>query len=126
MEAIELLKRDALIRRNAAILKAKRDYHKELKAIKTLGRSLGVGTLGRPRKVVATENPLLKPLAAVREILAEGKPMTTTELTIEAMRRGCRSADDHRDVARAINAVLSYHRRHFERDERGRWLIHRH
>jgi hypothetical protein len=42
MNGFDLLKRDALIRRNAAILKAKREYHKELKAIKTLGRSLGV------------------------------------------------------------------------------------
>jgi hypothetical protein len=42
MEAIELLKRDALLRHNAKILAAERDYYKELKAIKTLGRSLGV------------------------------------------------------------------------------------
>ena len=42
MEAIELLKRDALLRRNAKILAAKREYYNELKAIKTLGRKLGV------------------------------------------------------------------------------------
>ena len=41
MEAIELLKRDALLRRNAAILKAKRDYYNELKAIKAFERKLG-------------------------------------------------------------------------------------
>ncbi len=60
MNGIDLLKRDALIRRNAAILKAKREYHKELKAIKTLGRSLGVCEAGRPRKVIVTEDASLK------------------------------------------------------------------
>jgi hypothetical protein len=60
MEAFDLLKRDALIRRNAKILAAKREYHNELKAIKTLGRKLGVCQIGRPRKVAVTEDASLK------------------------------------------------------------------
>jgi len=37
-----------------------------------------------------------------RAILLEGKPMTLVELTIEVQRRGCRSLDDPRIVAKAI------------------------
>jgi hypothetical protein len=44
---IELLKREALLRRNAAILKAKRDYYHELRAIRRVGRKLGVCVPGR-------------------------------------------------------------------------------
>jgi hypothetical protein len=69
MEAIELLKRDALLRRNAKILAAKRDYYNELKAIKTLGRKLGVGLPGRPRKPVVTEDASLKVATVARMIL---------------------------------------------------------
>ena len=36
---IELLKREALLRRNATILNAKRDYYHELKIIKQIGRA---------------------------------------------------------------------------------------
>jgi hypothetical protein len=71
MDAIELLKRDALIKRNAKILAAKREYHKELKAIKTLGRSLGVCMAGRPRKAIITEDASLKAAAVARQILME-------------------------------------------------------
>jgi hypothetical protein len=90
MDGIALLKRDALIRRNAKILAAKREYHAELKAIKAMGRKLGLCVPGRPRKVAVTEDPLLKPIQVAGAILMEGHRMTLRELTLEVQRRGCR------------------------------------
>jgi hypothetical protein len=87
MDGIALLKRDALIRRNAKILVAKREYYNELKTIKALGRKLGVCMLGRPRKVAVTEDPTLKATAVARDILLEGKSMTLRELTLEVQRQ---------------------------------------
>lgn len=122
--AIELLKREALLRRNAAILKAKRDYHHELKVIKQIGRSVGLCMVGRPRKQpVASEDASLRAAAVARQILMEGKRLTLRELTLEVQRRGCRPADDYRAVSHAIDAGLSRYRRHFRRDEKGRWSI---
>ena len=121
MDGIDLLKRDALIRRNAKILAAKREYHNELKAIKKLGRMLGVCVPGRPVKAAVTENPMLRAAVVARQILMEGKPLTLRELTLEVQRRGCRSADSYRVVSHAIDAGLSRYRRHFRRDEQGRW-----
>ena len=123
MDAIEILKRDALMRRNAKILAAKREYHSALKAIRTCQGKLGIRQPGRPRKVVATEDPTLKAATVARDILLEGKAMTLAELTLEVQRRGCRSADDPRVVAHAIRSGLAYHRRHFKRDAEGRWSI---
>jgi hypothetical protein len=125
MDGIDLLKRDALLKRNAAILKAKRDYHNELKAIKAFGRTLGVCLHGRPRKVVVTEDASLKATTVAKQILLEGHRMTLPELTAEAQRRGCRSADDPRVVAHAINTGLHRYKRHFKRDEKGRWCLWR-
>lgn len=123
MEAIELLKRDALLRRNAKILAAKRDYHKEIKAIKTMGRSLGIGLMGRPRKAApVTEDASLKATPTALKILREGKAMTIMELALEAQRRGCRSADSPRAVAHAIRSGLRYHRHHFK-VVAGRWSV---
>ena len=121
--AIELLKHEALLRRNAAILKAKRDYHHELKVIRQIGRSVGLCVPGRPRKVVPTENPMLRAAVVARQILMEGKRLTLRELTLEVQRRGCRSADSYRVVSHAIDAGLSRYRRHFKRDDKGRWGI---
>ena len=120
-EAIELLKREALLRRNAAILKAKRDYHNELKIIKRAGRMVGLCMVGRPRKVEATEDASLKATTVAKQVLLEGHRMTLRELTLEVQRRGCRSADDYRVVSHAINSGLRNYRRHFKRDEAGRW-----
>src|SRR3954453_7932997 len=121
MDGIDLLKRDALIRRNAKILAAKREYYNELKAIKQLGRKLGVCVPGRPRKAVVTEDPTLQVAAVARNILLEGKRLTLRELTVEVQRRGCRSSDDYRAVSHAVSAGLRNHRRHIKRDVAGRW-----
>ena len=120
-EAIELLKREALLRRNAAILKAKRDYHNELKVIKQIGRNVGLCMPGRPRRVVATEDASLKVSTVAKQILLEGHRMTLRELTLEVQRRGCRPQDDYRTVAHAVNSGLRNYRRFFGRDESGRW-----
>ncbi len=121
--AIELLKREALLRRNARIRSAKRDYQNELKTIKQIGRGVGLCMNGRPRKVVVREDASLKAMTVAKQILLEGKAMTLAELTIETMRRGCRSEDDPRAVAHAIRVGLLYHRRFFERDREGRWSV---
>src|SRR4051812_26042530 len=123
-DAIELLKREALLRRNTAILKAKRDYHHELKVIKQIGRGVGLCMPGRPRTVPpATEDASLKVAAVAKQILLEGHRMTLRELTLEVQRRGCRSADDYRAVSHAINSGLSNYRRHLKRDDKGRWAV---
>lgn len=120
--AIELLKREAILRRNAAILKAKRDYHHELKVIKQIGRSVGLCMPGRPRKQpVATEDASLKATTVAVRVLMKGKPLTLRELTLEVQRRGCRPADDYRVVSHAINSGLRNYRRFFRRDAQGRW-----
>jgi hypothetical protein len=120
MDGIDLLRREALLKRNAAILKAKRDYHNALKEINKLRGKLRIRPAGRPRK--AAEDPLLKPTTVARDILMEGKAMTIAELTIEAMRRGCRSSDNPRVVAHAIRSGLRYYRRHFK-VETGKWSL---
>src|SRR5262245_42986083 len=115
--AIELLKREALLRRNAAILKAKRDYFHELKVIQQIGRGAGLCMIGRPRKAApVTEDASLKVSVVARQILMEGKPMTLRELTLEVQRRGCRSADEYRVVSHRVNSGLSRYRRFFRRD----------
>ncbi len=123
MDGIELLKRDALLRRNAKILAAKREYHNELKAIKQLGRKLGVCMPGRPRKPVVTEDASLKATTVAKQILMEGKAMTLRELTLEVQRRGCRPLDDYRVVSHAINSGLRNYRRHLKRDKKGKWSV---
>jgi hypothetical protein len=122
--AIALLKREALLRRNAAVLKAKRDYYHDLKVIKQIGRGVGLCMNGRPRKQpVATEDASLKATAVAKAILLEGHRLTLRELTLEVQRRGCRSADDYRVVSHAINSGLSHYRRHLKRDGEGRWAV---
>jgi hypothetical protein len=120
MDGIDLLRREALLKRNAAILKAKRDYHYALKEINKLRGKLRIRPAGRPRR--AAEDQLLKPTTVARDILVEGKAMTITELTIEAQRRGCRSSDSPRVVAHAIRNGLRYYRRHFK-VEAGKWSL---
>ena len=72
---------------------------------------------------MASDYSGLKATTVAKEILLEGKPMTLAELTLEVQRRGCRSLDDPRAVAHAINSGLQYYRRQFKRDGNGRWSI---
>jgi hypothetical protein len=92
MDGFEQLKRNALLKRNEAILKARREYHAMLKEKTTLQRRMNAKRPGRPRKSDASDFPGLASRVA-REILLEGKPMTLVELTLEVQRRGCRSLE---------------------------------
>jgi len=58
-------------------------------------------------------------IQAAEAVLAEGKPLTLIELTIEVMKRGCRATDDPKVVANAIRGSLSYHKRRFLGMRRG-------
>ncbi|MEX2310566.1 MAG: hypothetical protein WD738_23565 [Pirellulales bacterium] len=122
MDGIDKLKSEALARRNATILAAKREYQTALKEIAALQRALGIKRPGRPRKIIASDYSGLKATTVAVEILMEGKPMTLAELTVEVRRRGCRSLDDPRAVAHAINSGLNHHRRRFKRKD-GRWSV---
>jgi hypothetical protein len=123
MDGIDLLRRQALLKRNAAILAAKREYHATLKEIVALGRKIGVKQRGRPRKIVASDYSGLRATTVAREILRERKPMTLVELTLEVQRRGCRSQDDPRAVGHAIDSGLRHYRREFKRDGERRWAV---
>jgi hypothetical protein len=123
MDGIDLLKQQALLTRNAAILAARREYHAALKEIKVLQRKLGLKPPGRPRKINASDYSGLKATTVAREILLEGRPMTIVELTLEVQRRGCRSLDDPRAVGHAIRAGLQHYRRQFRKDDKGRWSV---
>jgi hypothetical protein len=117
MDGIAILRSQALQKRNATILAAKREYTLTLKEITTLQRRLNLKSPKSPRSPLSARNVV----AVAREILAEGTPMSTPALTLEVQRRGCRSFDDPRDVGRAIRAGLRYHRRKFRRGADGRW-----
>ena len=123
MDGIDLLKQQALAKRNAAILAAKREYFAALREIAALNKRLNIKRLGRPPKIVSAENALLRPTTVARAVLLEGKPMTLVELTIEVQRRGCRSLDDPRTVLRAIRNGLNHYRGEFRKDQAGRWGV---
>ena len=122
MDGIDLLKHQALAKRNAAILAAKREYHAALREIAAIKLKLGIRPPGRPRKRLPAGDPNLKATTVAKEVLREGKPMTIVELTLEVQRRGCRSLDDPRVVAHAIRSGLQHYRREFKRDGAGRWI----
>src|SRR5712671_5843561 len=123
MDGIDLLRRQALAKRNAAIQAARREYHASLKEIRALASKLNLKPVGRPRKRLPAGDPNLKATTVAREILLEGKPMTMVELTIEVQRRGCRPLDHPTEVAHAIRSGLQHYRREFRKDERGRWSV---
>jgi hypothetical protein len=80
MDGIDLLRAQALAKRNAAILAAKREYHATLKDIAALKNRMGIRPRGRPRKVVLREDSTLKATTVAKAILREGKPMTSASL----------------------------------------------
>jgi hypothetical protein len=123
MDSIDLLRQQALAKRNAAIQAARREYHTAIKEINALASKLGIKQPGRPRKRLPAGDPNLKATTVAREILLEGKPLTMVELTLEVQRRGCRPLDRPREVAHAIRSGLQHYRRQFKRDEAGRWSI---
>src|SRR3954451_1644072 len=123
MDGIDLLRQQALAKRNTAIQAARREYHAAVKEINALARKLNLKPQGRPRKRLPAGDPNLKATTLAREVLLEGKPLTIVELTLEVQRRGCRPRDDPRAVAHAIRSGLQNHGREFKRDEKGRWSV---
>ena len=123
MDGIDLLRQQALAKRNARIRAAKREYHEALKDIAALQRKLSIKQRGRPAKTIASDYSGLRATTVAREVLLEGKPMSLAELTIEVQRRGCRSVDDPRAVAHAIDCGIRYYRELFKRDQAGRWAL---
>jgi hypothetical protein len=123
MDGIDLLRREALARRNAVILAAKREYQATLREIGLLSKRLNLKRRGRPPKIVSVENALLRPTTVARQILDEGKPMTLVELTIEVQRRGCRPLDHPSLVAKAIDGGLRNHGKRYRKDGGGRWAL---
>jgi hypothetical protein len=121
MDGIDVLRSQALQKRNAAIAVARRQYAADLKEITVLKNKLGLKPVGRPRKFIASDYAGLKATTVAREVLLEGKPMSMVELTLEVQRRGCRSLDDPRAVAHAIRSGLHNYPRQFRKDEKGRW-----
>jgi hypothetical protein len=121
MDGIDLLKAQAIAKRNAAILAARREYAAAIREIRALQKKLGLKRAGRPRKATG-ENSRLKASTVAREVLRERGPMTLVELTIEVQRRGCRKLDHPRDVAHAIRSGLLY-RGQVKRDGEGRWSV---
>jgi hypothetical protein len=69
MDGIDLLKREALLTRNAKILAAKREYHNALKEIPALRRKLRIRLPGRPRKRLPAGDPNLRATTVAREVL---------------------------------------------------------
>ncbi len=122
MDGIDLLRQQALIRRNAAIQAAKREYHAALKEINALNRKLSLKMPGRP-KIQPGGYSGLQASTVAMEILREGKAWSLIELTIEVQRRGCRAHDDPRVVANAVRSRLTYYRKLLKRDEAGRWSV---
>jgi len=122
MDGIQLLQHQALAKRNAAIMAARREYATAIKEIRALQHKLGIRRPGRPRKVVPGD-PTLKATTVARAVLSEGKPMGIVELTLEVQRRGCRMQDDPRAVAHAINSGLGNYPRQFRKDDKGRWGV---
>jgi hypothetical protein len=116
MDAITTLRQQALAKRNARILAAKREYHAALMEIKALARKLGINQRGRPNK---GDESGLRAATVAKDILSDG-PMTIAELTIEVQQRGCRSLDDPRKVADTIRNAL-YRDDRFRKDDKGRW-----
>jgi hypothetical protein len=128
-DTIELLKRQALEWRNVAISAAKREYYSAMKAIRDLERKVRDEQRGR-RMESAYDQPLgpvhntlgrKTMIAAVAEVLGEGKPMSLPELTIELQRRGVKSRDDPRIVAKSVR--ISLRNKRFRKDEKGRWRV---
>ena len=82
MDGIDLLRREALLKRNAAILNAKREYAAALREIAALGKRLNIKQRGRPPRIVKAENALLRATTVAREILLEGKPMSLADFSV--------------------------------------------
>jgi hypothetical protein len=130
MDALDLLRIQAIEKRDKAIHAARVEYRVAIQEINTLRRKLKLGAMGRPRlaKHVRKLGDIndsfhgMTAAAAALAILAEGNPMSLAELTLEVQRRGCRTDDDPHAVAHTLRGSLFYHRGKVKRDRDGRWV----
>jgi hypothetical protein len=131
MDPIELLMRQARVKRDAAIVAAKRTYRIETQEIRGLKRRMGLLSTGRrrqaayDRQIVGGDDSCYGRTVTdtVLTILGEGHRLTLVELTLEVQRRGCRARDDSRAVSHAVNAALYHRRQRFRKDDKGRWGV---
>jgi hypothetical protein len=131
MAAVELLKHQAIAKRNEAIRTAKVEYRIAMQEIKALSRKLKLRSRGRPRLAayirraadIGDPNRGKPASVVVVEILREGVSVSLAELTLEVQRRGCRANDDPRDVAQTIRGTLYYYRDQINRGGDGRYSL---
>ena len=60
---------------------------------------------------------------AAETVLRESQPLTIIELVIALQRRGCRTYDNPRKVAKCLRSAFYYHRERFRQDAEKRWSI---
>ncbi|HMO83655.1 MAG TPA: HTH domain-containing protein [Lacipirellulaceae bacterium] len=129
MDHFTELRQRAREKRDATIRRARLDYLETIRRLRAAMRALNSSRTISPPERRKIKSPAGTPycdlttIQAAVLVLQEGKPMTTTELTIEIQGRGCRSDEPSRQVAKALLASLRYHRRRFSRGEDGRWHL---
>ncbi len=133
MNELKQLLLEARQRRNAAISQARRHYDETVLALKQASREKHVIVRLKPRKRKyrgssnhGGDYSKMTTRQAAELVLMDCGPMTLTEITIEVMRRGCRSGECPRAVSQSIRSSLFYHQRQgqrFSRDGEGRWVV---
>jgi flagellar biosynthesis/type III secretory pathway protein FliH len=125
MDDVQRLILQARQKRDKAIAKARREYARTYKELRSIGRRLGM-TRRQQQCYAIKENDSLAGMTVVgaaEAVLRERPALTLPELAIEIQRRGCRSEDDSRRVLNVIRNAFRYHSERFSRDYRGRWSV---
>lgn len=120
MDDLKQLLNAAKARRNATIQQAREHYAQTVRALQKAARRPTP-----PRKRYYRPDGDLSKLntrQAAEVVLRELGPLTLVEITIEVMKRGCRSGKNPRVVSNAIFCALTYHKKRgrFFRDGEGR------
>ncbi|QEG34860.1 HTH domain-containing protein [Bythopirellula goksoeyrii] len=127
MGDLKQLIKAARSRRNATIQQAREHYAQTVRALQKAARKTSTRRKRhyRPNPDQGGDFSKLNTREAAESVLRELGPLTLVEITVEVMRRGCRSGENPRVVANAIFCALRYHeeRGRFSRDGEGRWSI---
>ena len=132
MKALEQLRREALVRRNASILLAREQYRETLECVKLLERKAKAIETRKPRKRKyrgfashGGDFSKMTTRQAAELVLRDSGPLRLVELTVNVMQLGCRTDENPRTVANSIRCSLLYHAKQgrFFRDEVGRWSV---
>jgi len=123
----------ARAKKQNAIRKAQREYRATVQELRALRRRLKLENRGKhtrqklyDRVIDGGDDSLYgwSVADAAAFVLREaGRPMTVTEVVLEIQRRGCRSRDESRAVARAVRGSFQYHSERFKKDWKGRWGV---